>query len=592
MPKTHDAVVEGSLNPAKDLLIEDVQVDTRDNVARAPLHLAAGKGSEERDTGDAPLHGAIENENETSTDIYSNRNADVNLRTSDESSPLHHAISSRHIILAEKLLDQGADVDITDNDGKSPLCLAIETGLHSIVEKILQRSRNTDDKLALEAAVRGFGYKYDATLKILIKYGFSPGSDICGNLVTAVTNGDYETVERLINNGANPNSIQYGMSLLHQAIFRENSQMVKLLIELGCDINAKSQGRYPIYHALQKACEDSAELLLTNGCKIEDSDELLHYAAGYDYVNICRILLDRGVDVNVRDSEGRTALHYARMDCVIDFLVQSGADINCRDKRGLTPVHRAVEEAGHFFESSILNCLLNYDIDIAAQDDRGNTALHIACIRPDEPELEMVEVLLRHGYDVNATNKQGMTPLELAIDHRNRSEEKGEAEWYLHYYNLVILRIVEQIVKINEAGLYVCEGNIRGLDMGAGYAQECRKEVERIRRTKVNNNHISLYDALIKCNVPRLSEELIETLKSINYKEFPVYGSMMQVNLKNGQKRSELISLAKDSAYALMQREGLPFEIMERIVCELENRDLQSLISCSSTKSQHVSVSS
>jgi hypothetical protein len=59
-------------------------------------------------------------------------------------------------------------------------------------------------------------------------------------------------------------------------------------------------------------------------------------------------LLRDGVDVNVRDSSGRTALHHAARMAHVDIvkaLVFTGAEVNAVDNRGKTPIQLAREEA-------------------------------------------------------------------------------------------------------------------------------------------------------------------------------------------------------------------------------------------------------
>ncbi|KAI9842014.1 MAG: hypothetical protein M1837_007510 [Sclerophora amabilis] len=86
---------------------------------------------------------------------------------------------------------------------------------------------------------------------------------------------------------------------------------------------------------------------------------LLHISAHNGYEMITRMLLERGVDINEKDSAGRTALHLAirqRHDQVLRLLLERGADINACDKSGWTPLHQAVENG---FESG-LQLLLMY----------------------------------------------------------------------------------------------------------------------------------------------------------------------------------------------------------------------------------------
>lgn len=73
---------------------------------------------------------------------------------------------------------------------------------------------------------------------------------------------------------------------------------------------------------------------------------LIHLAAQRGNVEILRNLVDINFngDIDCRDKEGRTALHYAverkRTD-VIKLLISRGSDVNALDSRGWTPLHRA-----------------------------------------------------------------------------------------------------------------------------------------------------------------------------------------------------------------------------------------------------------
>src|SRR5262249_16910148 len=60
-----------------------------------------------------------------------------------------------------------------------------------------------------------------------------------------------------------------------------------------------------------------------------------------DFIEIVRLCVARGVDVNAADAAGRTALHDAaaqRSDGFVRFLVNSGARVDVRDAEGRTPL--------------------------------------------------------------------------------------------------------------------------------------------------------------------------------------------------------------------------------------------------------------
>ena len=70
-------------------------------------------------------------------------------------------------------------------------------------------------------------------------------------------------------------------------------------------------------------------------------DTPLHLAAWQGHVDIVRLLLDRGADVNARGDGGRTPLHYAaywgHLD-VVELLIEEGADVTLTTEFGHTPL--------------------------------------------------------------------------------------------------------------------------------------------------------------------------------------------------------------------------------------------------------------
>ena len=61
--------------------------------------------------------------------------------------------------------------------------------------------------------------------------------------------------------------------------------------------------------------------------------------------------------------------------------------------------------------------LMSADIDVKAKDNKGMTALHIACQQNNIENI--IELLLRHGANVNAKNNKGMTALHIACQRNN-----------------------------------------------------------------------------------------------------------------------------------------------------------------------------
>ncbi len=126
----------------------------------------------------------------------------------------------------------------------------------------------------------------------------------------------------------------------------------------------------------------------TLGCK---SPANLHDAAMKGDTTAIKQCLDRGVSVNSRRGDGRTALHIAAEIAdtnLAAFLIQKGAAINETDSADLTPLHLAMGKFAPTLD------------ELANEFDRNRPAI--------------TKFLLSHGANANAVDKFGWTPLHWA----------------------------------------------------------------------------------------------------------------------------------------------------------------------------------
>src|SRR5437016_1638989 len=115
-------------------------------------------------------------------------------------------------------------------------------------------------------------------------------------------------------------------------------------------------------------------------------------------------LLDGGVDVNQRNSEGDSALAEAarrgHLEIVV-ILLGAKVDVNGKNKGGWTALHSAYRHRG------IMGLLLDARADVNATTPSGNmTALHFASMTFNP---ECVKLLLDAGANIEAMDSQGMT---------------------------------------------------------------------------------------------------------------------------------------------------------------------------------------
>lgn len=106
---------------------------------------------------------------------------------------------------------------------------------------------------------------------------------------------------------------------LHEAITKGEFNQVEALIEKGGNVNAKDEkGAYPLNYAAAYNRVDMINLLLEKGAEIGAQsavgDTALHCATRYGGGEVATIkpLLDAGVSKELKNMEGKTALDYAK----------------------------------------------------------------------------------------------------------------------------------------------------------------------------------------------------------------------------------------------------------------------------------------
>jgi ankyrin repeat protein len=183
--------------------------------------------------------------------------------------------------------------------------------------------------------------------------------------------------------------------------------MTKLLDE-GCSIDTRDYaGRTPLICAFDISEWQAAELLIERGANLIIP---FHWAAGNYRSHVAQILISKGVDVNVKDTEGDTPLYIATISndlhCV-DLLISEGAEVDAKNRYGYTSLHAAASK-GHV---DILAYLIYAGADVNAKSDQNVTPLWWAA---KEGNLESIKFLISNGADVHAKDNDSNVPLGVA----------------------------------------------------------------------------------------------------------------------------------------------------------------------------------
>lgn len=149
----------------------------------------------------------------------------------------------------------------------------------------------------------------------------------------------------------------------------------------------------------------------------------LMYAIHNGDLNIIKLLIDKGADVNIIDSQGDMPIFIAVFDNldVVKLLVENGANINVKDRRNNTPLISACFHTN----LDIVKYLIDKGADINAVNNDGDNALSKVSYRQlytndnDNDKAEIAKILILNGIDINHINKSGNTPLFVSLRYRN-----------------------------------------------------------------------------------------------------------------------------------------------------------------------------
>ena len=158
-----------------------------------------------------------------------------------------------------------------------------------------------------------------------------------------------------------------------------------------------------------------------------------------------KLLLEAGAPVNSRNNNGDTPLDYAidqivsytlpedikRHLALIDFLLQFDADARYAHKalvenyqpRRLQPGTGKRRWKYPKYRRALLEKLLHSGLEPGWTDEQGDTLLHVIC-RSSAPSDD-IKLLLENGFDVNARNHVGDTPLLVFLNRSHTPPRAG-----------------------------------------------------------------------------------------------------------------------------------------------------------------------
>jgi ankyrin repeat protein len=198
--------------------------------------------------------------------------ADPNTQSAPGRSALYLAARQGNSVAIRLLIDAGADIHVDAVNGPVLITAAFE-GQREIVEMLLDTG----------AEINATGSLWD--------------DDETTALMAAADRGHLDVVELLVERGATVNQLNsHGEFALHSAAAGGHPEVVRLLLENGADIDHQTKKAYEIWAAGSSALHLAAHM---------------GFGSRDNKLEVARILIEHGAELNLEDEEGRTPLDIA-----------------------------------------------------------------------------------------------------------------------------------------------------------------------------------------------------------------------------------------------------------------------------------------
>lgn len=405
-----------------DLFVENKKGETPIVLALAtqwgdPTWLAQDKFLKARDAaGNTPLHFAVQYNLTAAAQNLITLKAETDVKNHLGRTPLHVAIIYNNKEMLDLLLSNGVDGSVRDNAGNSAYHYVVLNNRIDLIPYLVKYKldynvANTYGKTPLHEAV---SYKRNQIVDMLLKQGADVTiRDNWGRqpLHDAVKAGNIEGIQMLIASGAPIGERDNaGNTPLHHAIKEKYEVVSRYLLNIGSDVYAvNKENMSPLSMALldPKVTEWFIDKSILSSVDNKGRSPLHIAIEEKSPEAIVQILVKKEAELDKKDMEGNTPLHYALNNGnygAAKVIVNAGADIFIRNKDGMSPLYIAMSKG-----TEILDWLIT-DYNINLCDNQGNTPLHIAAIKKDS---YIYDYLIRRGASPGILNKDGYTALQL-----------------------------------------------------------------------------------------------------------------------------------------------------------------------------------
>jgi uncharacterized protein len=405
------------------------------------------------------------------------KRVDVNTPEPDGTTPLHWAVRMNNLDLVNRLLRAGANPKAANRYEVTPIQLACLNGSAETVGRLLEA-----------------GESANAT---------GPYGETA--LMVCARSGNPETAKLLIARGAEVDAVESwrGQTALMWAAAQRHPEMMKALIAAGADVDARSAlqhwerqrtleprdkwlpegGLTPLLFAAREGCAACVTVLLDAHADINvvdpDQQSGLIIALINGHYDAAAVLIDRGIDVNMQDKVGRTAL-YAAVD---DHTMPSSNRPSPREidnkLTSLDVIRRLLDHGAK------VDLPLRAQVPYRTKLDRGGDGVLGVGTTPliraaRAGDAAVIKLLLDNGANAKASTRNGVSGIMMAANVNAREEDmtgrnKSEKD------------AIESIRLLVAGGADVSSGEAQGRTALHGAAQWGLTEVVRFLNSQGAN---------------------------------------------------------------------------------------------------------
>ena len=220
---------------------------------------------------------------------------------------------------------------------------------------------------------------------------------LVSELVSANMSNDLQTVREILASG------DYGWTELMEGVYKNDSAKVESLINSGADVNAKTWGGMSaLALAVQFENIKILKILIAAEVSLAKSDGLavrppLVFAIKKRNEPVARLLIEAGMEIKHDWSTLANAVKSDMKDTV-ELMLEKGVDVKSRNELALYAIRRAMIASIDYENKEMALLLIKHGVDVNAVDKQGVTPLSYAA---KTGRIEMVKMLLENGVDID-----------------------------------------------------------------------------------------------------------------------------------------------------------------------------------------------